>query len=141
MVVALKRKDPLSSLRCKLGKRLSPFEGPRYCTAELGLPVTLLKSSEADFKFPVVSMSQHRMLDSVLYKRLADSDFLLPETLIEDSTSLFSEFPNISENVFYPLKQANIGGKNYKEKRWEAKQHEFDFDEKTGHVPRSHFIT
>lgn len=131
MVVALKRQDPLRSLRCKLGKHLSPFEAPRDWTAELELPVTLLKSSEADFKFPLVSMSQHRMLDSVLYKRLVDSEFLLPNTLIEDATSLFSELPSISENIFHPLKQANMGGKNYKEKRWEAKQHEFDFDKNT----------
>ena len=131
MVVDAKRKDPLNSLRCKLGKRVSPFETPRYWTGELDLPITLLKSSEADFKFPVVSMSQHRMLESVLYKRLADSDFLLPKAIIEDATSLFSELPNISENIFHPLKQANMGGKNYKEKRWEAKQHEFDFDKNT----------
>jgi len=135
MVVAFKRQDPLNSLRCKLGKRLSPFEAPRNWTAELDLPVTLLKSSEADFKFPVVSLSQHQLLDCVLYKRLVDSDFLLTETLIEDATSLFSELPNISENIFHPLKQANMGGKNYKEKRWEAKQHEFDFDENTEHRP------
>lgn len=135
MVVALKRQDPLSNLRCKLGKRVSPFETPRHLTSELDLPVTLLKSSEADFKFPLVSMSQHRMLDSVLYKRLADSDFLLPDTLIEDPTALFSDVPEISENIFHPLKQANIGGKNYKEKQWEAKQHEFDFDEHSEHRP------
>ncbi|GAG01891.1 unnamed protein product, partial [marine sediment metagenome] len=61
--------------------------------------------------------------------------FLLLETLIEDATSLFSELPNISENIFHPLKQANIGGKNYKEKRCEAKKHEFDFDENTEHRP------
>jgi hypothetical protein len=133
MVVALKRQDPLSSLRCKLGKRFSPFEAPRRWTAELDLAVTLLKSSEADFKFPLVSMSQHPMLDSVLYKSLADSDFLLRETLIEDATSLFCELPNISENIFQPLKQANIGGKNYKDERWEAKQHKFDLDENTAH--------
>ncbi|GAF92050.1 unnamed protein product, partial [marine sediment metagenome] len=35
MVVALKRQDPLSSLRCKIGKRLSPFEAPRHWTGEL----------------------------------------------------------------------------------------------------------
>jgi len=73
------------------------------------------------------------MLDSVLYKRLADSDFLLPDTLIEDPTALFSDVPEISENIFHPLKQANIGGKNYKEKRGEAKEHELDFDGKTEH--------
>jgi len=134
MVVA-QRQDPLSSLRCKLGKHLSPFEAPRHWTSELDLPVNLLKSSEADLKFPVVSMSQHRMLDRVLYKRLEDSDFMLLDILIEDSTSLFSDLPKISENIFHPLKQANIGGKNYKEKRYEAKQHEFDFDKKTEHRP------
>ena len=141
MAIAIKTRDLSSSLRCKLGKRVSPFEEPRHWTAVLNLPVTLLKSSEADFMFSVVSMSQHRMLDSVSYKKLADSDFLLPETMIDDATSLFSEIPNISENIFCPLKQTNMGGKNYKEKHWKAKQHEFDFDEKTGHVPRSHFIT
>ncbi|MBL7146484.1 MAG: restriction endonuclease [Phycisphaerae bacterium] len=71
------------------------------------------------------------MINNVLYKRLVDSDFLLPETLTEDATSLFSELPSISENLFHPLKQAGTGGKNYKEKRWEAKQHEFDFDKNT----------
>jgi len=125
MVVALKRQDPLSSLRCKLGKRLSPFEAPRHWTAKLDLPVTLLKSSEADLKFPAVSMIQHRMLDSVLYKRLTDSDFLLPETLIEEATSLFSDLPKISENIFHPLKQANIGGKNYEKKQHDAEQLDF----------------
>ena len=135
MVIAIKRRDPLSSLRCKFGKRVSPFESPQHRTVALDLPVTLLKSSEADFKFPVVSMSQYQMLVSVSYKRLADSDFLLSETVIEDATSLFSEPPNISENIFCPLKQTNMGGKNYKEKRWEAKQHEFYFDEQTEHRP------
>ncbi len=135
MVVALTRPDLLSSMRYKLGKRLSPFEAPRHWTSELDIPVTLLKSSEADFKFPVVSTSQYQMLDSVLYKRFTDSDFLLSETMIEDATSLFSEIPNISENIFCPLKQTNMGGKNYKEKRGDVKQHEFDFDENTKHRP------
>ncbi len=125
MVVALKRQDPLSSLRCRVGKRLAPFEALRHWTVELDLPVTLLKSSEADLKFPAVSMSQHRMLDSVLYKRLTDSDFLLPETLIEEATSLFSDLPNISENIFHPLKQANMGGKNYEKKQHDAEQLDF----------------
>jgi len=125
MVVALKRQDPLSSLRCKLAKRLSPFEAPQHWTPELDLPVALLKSSEADLKFPPVSMSQHRMLESVLYKRLADSDFLLPETLIEEATSLFSDLPNISENIFHPLKQGNMGGKNYEKKQHDAEQLDF----------------
>lgn len=127
MVVAHKRQEPLSSLRCKLGKRLSPFEAPQHWRAELYLPVTFLKSSEADLKFPAVWMSQHRMLDSVLYKRLVDSDFLLAETLIEEVTSLFSDLPNISENIFLPLKQANMGGKNYKNKQNDAKQLDFGF--------------
>jgi len=102
---------------------------------ELNLPVTFLKSSEADLKFHVISINQHQMLDRVLYKRLIDSDILLQECLIEDATFLFSEMLSISENIFYPLKQANIGGKNYGEKHYEIKQHEFDFDENIKHKP------
>jgi len=135
MAITIKRRDLSSSLRCKLGKRVSPFEVPRHWTAALNLPVTLLKSSEADFKFPVVSMSPQQILDSVSHERLADSDFLLPETMIDDVTSLFSELPNISENIFCPLKQTNMGGKNYKEKLWKAKQNEFGFDKDTEHRP------
>lgn len=135
MAIALRRRDPLSSLRCRFGKRVSPLESPQHRTVALDLPVTLLKSSEADFKFPVVSTSQYQMLDSVLYKRFTDSDFLLPDTIIEDATSLFSELPKISENIFYPLKQTNTDGKNYKGKRREGEQHEFDFDGNTEHRP------
>jgi SNF2 family DNA or RNA helicase len=137
MVMALKKRDALSGFRCKLGKRVSPFDAPQHWTAELGFPVTLLKSSEADFRFPIVSISQHQMLDSVSYKSLSDSDFLLPETMIDDATSLFSELPNISENIFHPLKKTNMGGKNYKKKRWKTEQQKFDFDENTKHRPTS----
>ena len=125
MGVATRRQYPLSSLRCRLGGRLSPLEKPQYWTAELELPVNLLKSSEADLKFPPVSMSQHQMLDRVTYGRLAASDVLLPETLIEDATAVFSELPLISDNMFQPLGHANTGGKNYKKKQRDAEQLDF----------------
>jgi SNF2 family DNA or RNA helicase len=127
MVVSLKGQDPLDSLRCRLGKRLSSFAVPRHWTIELDLPVTVLKSSEADLIFPAVSLIQHRMLDSVLYKRLSDSDFLLPDTLIEDAMALFSDLPKISENIFHPLRKFNIGGKNYEKKQHDGEQLDFGF--------------
>ncbi len=127
MVIPPRRQDPLSNLRCKLGKRVCPFEPPRHWMAELALPVTLLKSSEADFEFPALSIVTNRMLDSVSYQRFADSDVLLPRTLIEDVTSLFSELPKISENLFHPLGQGNTGGKNYERQPHDGKQLDFGF--------------
>jgi SNF2 family DNA or RNA helicase len=127
MGFALKKRDPISKSRCKLGKYLSRIATLRHWSAKLDIPVTLLRSSETDLWFPEVSLSQHRMLESVLYKSLLDSDIFLPDTLIEDATSLFYELPDVSENLFKVLKQINVGGKNYKEEHW-AKQREFDFD-------------
>jgi len=96
MGIPLKRRDPSISLRCKLGKRFSRFEVPRHWMAELGLPITLLKSSEADLRFPELTLTQHKVLDSIVYNTLSESDYLLPETLTEDATKLFSELPKIS---------------------------------------------
>jgi SNF2 family DNA or RNA helicase len=130
MVIALKRRDPSSSLRCKLGKRLSRFELPRHGRVRLDLKVTLLKSSEADLRFPELTLSQQQVLDSIRHEALEESYCLLLEALItEDMTALFSELAEISGNIFHSIKKPNIGGKNYKKKEYKAEQHEFDFGE------------
>jgi len=127
MMITLKRQDPLNDLWCKLSKHVCPFEAPQHRMAELTLPVTLLKSSEADFEFPSLSIVTNRMLDRVAYQRFADSDVLLAQPLIEDVTSLFSELPEISENLFHPLGQANTGGKNYEKQARDANQLDLAF--------------
>ena len=127
MAITPKRRNPLGNLRRKLGNRVCPFEAPGHWMVVLTLRVTLLKASDAHFEFPPPSIATDRMLNGVSCKRFADSEILLPKTLIEDVTSLFSELPDISKNLFHPLGQANTGGKNYEKQPHAGRQLGFDF--------------
>jgi len=109
-------------MRCRLSKRLSRLEIPVQTALTLKLPVTILKSSDADYDFPETSLTQQKLLDSVSLSLLNESFYVLREPVTTDVTGALIELPNISENIFRPLIIDNIGGKNYAEKHREVRQ-------------------